>query len=216
MKPLSKSLLTKQRIEWNKGKKLAAYIMKLKGFKIEKEEHYTHMGAIITDAILQAGINYKTVVKPRVMKVLNYKRAETTTGFYNLLKDMGPKKLLRWNHPEKPKRIMHVVLFLKKEGIETKRQLKAWLMEETNIIKLKGVRGVGDKTADYFKILCGSQAIAIDRHLMKFLIIAGISVHGYSEAKKIIEKTAEYMEINQTSLDYSIWKYMADKTGIKT
>ncbi|MEW6068163.1 MAG: hypothetical protein AB1610_07735 [Nitrospirota bacterium] len=67
-----------------KVEKLSKYIKSLKDFKIVKPDipvPYNHMGATITDAMLQAGTTWDTVVKPRIKKLLNYSEAKTTTGF---------------------------------------------------------------------------------------------------------------------------------------
>lgn len=43
-----------------------------------------NMGATIIDGILQAGLNYKNVVKPRVDKFKNeYRNVKTTSEFYD-------------------------------------------------------------------------------------------------------------------------------------
>jgi hypothetical protein len=46
------------------------------------DEPYGHMGATLTDAILQQGIDYTTVVEPRVNNILTtYPEAKATTQF---------------------------------------------------------------------------------------------------------------------------------------
>ena len=43
---------------------------------------YCHMGATLTDTVLQAGLNYRSVVLPRVSRILDlYPNAKTTTSF---------------------------------------------------------------------------------------------------------------------------------------
>jgi endonuclease III len=195
---------------------LIKYIKSLKDFNIVKPDipvPYNHMGATITDAMLQAGTTWDTVVKPRIKKLLNYSEAKTTTGFLKLLEREGIKRLLSWDDDEKPTRILKVVCFFETEKIETETDLKTWLENDDNIEKLKKLRGIGNKTADYFKILVGISTSAIDRHLIEFLKQAGIdiSINNYWEAQKIINKAAEKMEIDKSLLDHSIWKYMSIK-----
>jgi hypothetical protein len=197
----------------NKARSLAKYIGTLVDFKyVEAEIPYNHMGATITDAMLQPGIKYETVVKPRVEKIYeNYPEAKTTSGFLKVLDKNDPKKLLNWLDSEKPSRILEVAKFFAQEGIETEAQLKTWLEKEENIAKLDEVRGVGNKTIDYFRFLSGTPTSAIDRHLLNFLKKAGISVSGYVEAKEVINKTADLIGKNKSLLDHSIWKYMSEK-----
>lgn len=175
---------------------------------------YNHMGATITDAILQAGLKWESVVKPRIINLRDNKPvAITTTGFSQLVKREGIKKVLDWKDDEKPARILSVIELFKREGIETETDLKSWLQRDANIVKLKKLRGIGDKTADYFKILAGISTNAVDRHLIRFLIMAGIDIktNEYTRAHTIIDTAAETMNINKSKFDYSIWKYMSDK-----
>lgn len=201
----------------DKAKLLVDYIKSLPDFKIIGPDiPYCHMGATITDAMLQAGTRWETVVKPRVLKLRdNYPGAKTTTGFLNLLEKIGPRELLEWNDPEKPNRVLGVTRFFVKEGIETEADLKTWLENGSNITRLKELRGIGNKTADYFKMLSGIPTSAVDRHLIEFLNKAGVSTISYSEAKEIINKAAELMRINKSVLDHSIWKYMSSGRGSK-
>lgn len=197
-------------------KLLIKHIESLTDFKIVKPEMsipYNHMGATITDAMLQAGTTWNTVVKPRIQKILKYPEARTTTGFLNLIKRMDIKTLLQWNDSEKPNRILKAIDFFIEETIETETDLKIWLENDANIKKLKKLRGVGNKTADYFKILSGISTSAVDRHMIEFLKRAGIdiSISDYSEAREIINMAAQEKCIDKSILDYSIWKYMSDK-----
>lgn len=195
-----------------KAESLSIYIRSLSDFSISEPEYpYDHMGATITDAMLQAGLNYKNVVEPRVNKLLkNYPEARTTSGFSGLLGRVGVNELLSWQGSEKPERILGVVRFFIENGIETEKDLKAWLRVESNRAELRKIRGVGNKTLDYFGMLSGIPGTAIDRHLTNFLKRAGIQARNYSEAKAIINKTADVMGIGKSTLDYSIWKHMSD------
>jgi len=203
----------------NLDEKIGLLIRHIKGLrnlefvKPEIQVPYNHMGATIIDAMLQAGTTWKTVVKPRIEKLLTYSEAKTTTGFHNLISKVGIKDLLNWTDDEKPNRISKAVYFFLEEGIETEADLKNWLCKDTNIPRLKQLRGVGNKTADYFKILAGIPTSAIDRHLIEFLRKAGIEIdlNDYTEAREIINRTADKMGIDRSLLDHSIWKNMSDK-----
>ena len=122
------------------------------------------------------------------------------------------KLLLDWKHDEKPNRIIKAVSFFLEEHIETEEELKNWLYKDENISKLRKLRGVGNKTVDYFKILAGISTSAVDRHLIEFLKKAGIEIGStdYDEAKEIINKTADQLGKSRSLLDHSIWEYMSD------
>lgn len=59
-------------------------------------------------------------------------------------------------------------------------------------------------------MLSGNQAIAIDRHLFKFLELAGIFNCSYQEANQIYSKAAEIIDMSKYELDKKIWGYMSD------
>ena len=132
--------------------KLAAYIQSIPAlFENPAMEACDHMGAVLTDAILQAGLNYEAVVLPRVQKVQSIPEAKTTSGFLSILEIQGADKLLKWTNPEKPNRLLAITRFFQAENIETIEELQEWLKIEANIPRLKQQRGVGDKTADYYQ-----------------------------------------------------------------
>jgi hypothetical protein len=175
-------------------------------------ESYDHMGATIADAMLQAGVNYKHVVWPRVRRLLeNHPEARTTSGFLKLLTEVGPNNLLGWKGAEKPRRVLCVTRFFCRKGIETEADLRQWLEDSGNLETLKKLRGVGDKTADYFKILVGIQVSAPDRHLCNFLSEASITVDDYDETQQVIDKAADLMKVKRRRFDHSIWKYMSTR-----
>ena len=196
------------------AKVLVSYIESLSDFEIIKDigGNYNHMGATITDSILQAGTKYDTVVKPKVQNLLKqYPEVRTTSGFQKLIDKVGINNLINWKDDEKPSRILGVVNFFTKEKIETEEQLKQWLLQPDNIARLKQLRGIGDKTANYFKIMVGIQENAPDRHLLNFLNKAGIVTNNFNEAQQIINKAADLTGVNREHLDHSIWRYESDK-----
>jgi hypothetical protein len=187
-----------------KAANLVGYIHVLPDFVIVEtvDGDYDHMGATITDAMLQPGIRYETTVRPRVRRLLKqYPEARTTSGFLNLLVDVGPNELLRWKGA-KPERVLGVTRFFVEQNIETEAALREWLQEPSNSARLKQLRGIGDKTADYFRILVGI-------HLYAFLKAASIEVHSYDEAQRVINEAADLMGIDRRRFDHSIWKYMS-------
>lgn len=198
---------------------LKNYIASLQDFIIVDPEYpYNHMGATIADAILQAGTRWETVVAPRIDKLMDIPKAKTTSGFLDVCQTIGLKTLLKWNGDEKPNRILRVTQLFVNEGIETESDLKEWLQNDNHIKRLKAERGIGDKTIDYFKMLSGIQTSAVDRHLIKFINRAGISVDAdrYDYIRELINKTADEMNIAKTVLDYSIWRYMSSEGETKS
>jgi len=115
--------------------KLVDYLRDLPDFQLlaYKDGGYGHMGATITDAILQAGTTYATVVRPRVGHVMRaYPGARTTSAFLKLVGREGVKTVLQWQDDEKPRRVVALTRFLLAEGVETEADLAAWLAVEAN------------------------------------------------------------------------------------
>ncbi len=176
---------------------------------------YHHMGATITDAALQAGLRYETVVWPRVQHVMTIPEAATTSGFLAVLRERGGEEVVHWTHPEKLGRMQAVAELFAAESVETEADLHFWLCEDgdergAHIAKLAAVHGIGPKTIDYFKILCGEQdTAAIDMHLTRFLEQAGVRVTSYEQAREVIAGAAEELGVSPARLDHSIWTYMS-------
>lgn len=192
---------------------LLRYIDSIKDFQLVAPDiPYGNIGATIVDAMLQAGLKWETVVKPRVLRIKNdFPDACTATGFLNVLETFGPKKTLCWKHSDKPNRIVEITKFFVKEGVETEADLRNWIQNISNTEKLRTLKGVGNKTVDYFNLMVGIPTAAIDRHLLKFLHNAGIETNDYFEAKEIIHLAADARGIDRTTLDHSIWKYMSER-----
>ena len=80
-----------------KAQHLHAFLQGLPTFPDVSEvfEPYGHMGATLTDAVLQPGLNYERAVKPRVAQVLAlYPEAKTTGAFKAALDVEGEAHVL--------------------------------------------------------------------------------------------------------------------------
>jgi hypothetical protein len=202
------------------AERLAAFVRELRDFEMVEDLAlpYEHMGATITDAVLQAGLRYESVVWPRVQHVRStFPEAATTTGFLTVLRARGGEEVVRWTHAEKLGRMEALAELLVAEGVETEADLHSWLCGgddyELHVAKLLAVRGMGPKTVDYLKILCGERdTAAIDVHLLRFLKEAGLHTAGYDEARALVAGAAGELGVTASRLDHSIWTYMS-KSG---
>lgn len=105
--------------------RLVDYIRSRGDFRIVTDigSPYGHMGATLTDAVLQAGVRYETVVRPRVQKLLrDHPDARTTSAFAALLRDRGAAEILTWKG-RKLETLDQLVAFLLREQIETEPEL---------------------------------------------------------------------------------------------
>jgi len=190
--------------------KLWAYISSLPDFKFVRAVGWGHIGATIVDGVIQSGLNWDHVVKPRVDRILQRKDAERTSGFLRLLAREGVVNLVDLNHPKRLA-IVEVTMLLYREGIETEDELKGWLRKESNLEKLDDISWIGEKTLDYFKELAGLQAVAIDVHLKNFLKRAGVDPGDYAHAQAVYEAAAREHGKRRSDLDQSVWHFMHDK-----
>lgn len=173
---------------------------------------YRHMGASVVDASLQAGVNYMTVVEPRVRAIRQkYPHIKTTSAFIDLADQVGLAALMNWTHAEKPQRAREALALFKTEGVETEAGLFTWIEQPENKPKLMACRGVGPKTFDYYRLIAGHKTFAIDRHLFGFLRLAGMVCSDYSTAHQVFTETASTMGRDSSDLDYSIWKFMSER-----
>ncbi len=192
---------------------LAGFVTNLGGFAYERRNHacYAHMGATICDAILQAGLNYRTVVAPRVRAILRrWPSASTTSSFLRLLRRYEIGRVIDWRDPEKPKRIVELTEFCFGQALETETCLQAWLVDDENCRSLLSVRGVGPKTVDYLKTLAGLPAVAVDRHVRTFVSWAGLDLSDYKEISTVVGLTADLLGVHRGSLDHAIWSYVSN------
>jgi endonuclease III-like uncharacterized protein len=189
-----------------KAKALMAYLQGLPGFTIVEREFYDHVGAIIVDAMLQAGASWAAVERRRD-KVRGYEEAKTTSGFLALLeRQSSAASFLDWKG-RKPQRVLGLARFLKAEGVETTADLRAWIENASNQERILDVEGVGKKTSDYLLKLSGSQSIPIDRYWFQCLDEAGVQYAGYDDAQRIVQLAARMWDIDRSALDTSVWRY---------
>jgi hypothetical protein len=188
---------------------LANYIGSLPGFALlDPGPPYDHIGAVICDAGLQAGVHYKAVVQPRIERLLHeHPEAATTSAFRALIEATGPATLLNWQGQKKLMLIGSLVELFAGDGIETVVDLRAWLELDDTRERLLQVSGVGPKTVDYIRSLVGLPGFAIDVHLDGILTKAGLDAANYAAARQLYMRAAEIMGVDPLVLDFSIWSY---------
>ena len=165
------------------------------------------MGALLTDAGLQAGISYRTVVVPRVARlVATWPDARTVTNFLHRIDDEGLHEVLDWPDPEKPGRIRRLADLLSAEGVDTVDDLAEWVGQPESRAKLKALKGIKDKTADYIANLAGKPVAAVDRHLRTFVEGSGVKAESYNDVHRLLACVATVLGVDLGALDRMIWK----------
>lgn len=195
--------------------KLVCYIENHSEFNLVKCNncfYNNHLGAILADIILQSGLNYKSVVLPRVLNIfINYKQANNLNGINAVIQEIGIEKFLNWKNEIKLNRYKAILCYLEEYDIHTSYQFVEHLNEYKNTEKVLSIHGVGNKTIDYFRKLMHIETIAVDRHIVGFLNKADVNYKNYQGAKRIVEHTADILNVSRRDIDYSIWHYMSER-----
>lgn len=176
-----------------------------------QQSSYGHVGAILVDAILQAGMRYETVNARARRFRSDQPGAATTNG---LLALGGPDRLrevLKWPG-KKPDRIHRLALHLASHGVNTVDQLAVFLSSTENVTGLRAVNGVGPKTADYLCILAGMSTAAVDVHLRSFASEAGVPALSYADLHSCYLGSAERLEVDPRDLDHAVWRYVSGRS----
>jgi hypothetical protein len=113
----------------NTAETVAVYIRTHPTFVIvDSMERYRHMGATLGDAVLQRGIDYKSVVEPRIKRLLAaYSEATTTSAFARVVTELGAAQVLDWSEGQKPQTMTALINLPLENGVETlTRQPGVW------------------------------------------------------------------------------------------
>lgn len=192
--------------------KLADFIRALPDLNLNppKRQSYGHMGATLTDAVLQSGLNYRTVVYPRVRGVMErFPFATSTAAFWTVLETHTPATVLDWSHPEKLRRLLELASLLLDREVQTENDLSYWILVPGNAEVLLSVKGIGRKTVDYLKLLSGIPTIAVDRHVQKLVAMAGVDAKTYDEVRSLVLESAEIMKVEPAALDSCLWRHLS-------
>jgi hypothetical protein len=175
-----------------------------------------HVGAILADAALQAGLNYRTVVKVRIDRIVqDFPEAATLSGMFAAIASIGVAEFLRWHHHTKVSRFVCLAELLRNESIDDFYQLRTWLQNPACREKLRAIHGVGPKTVDYLCGLVGLDFIAVDRHIRAFASDAGVTAEDYDFLQIVISYAADLLGVSRRHFDASIWTYVSNqKAGV--
>jgi hypothetical protein len=166
-----------------------------------------HLGAVLADAVLQAGVSYRTVVRMRVDRIHSkFPEAATLPGLIAILEHHGAADFLLWRHPVKMTRFTSLTQFLAMQDINTTNELKSWLNQSGARTHLLKLHGIGPKTHDYLCCLVGIDCIAVDRHVRTFANEAGVLISEYEQLKAIVSYAADLLGMARREFDAWIWQ----------
>lgn len=166
-----------------------------------------HMGAVIADAVLQAGLNYASVVRPRVTAILeNYPHADRVSALVKLVEEGRVESFLNWVHPTKVCRFQDLVRFLSESSVETAAELRVRLGCSGFCTALRTVSGVGPKTVDYLACLVGIDSVAVDRHVRTYAVRAGVESRDYDFLRDVFCSAADLLSVSRRTFDAWVWR----------
>lgn len=193
------------------SRRLAAYVVRRPGFRFIESGKHVHVGALLADAALQAGLNYRSVVWPRVSRLeRSFPSAASMTGLAALLNELGASELLNWRHEVKLARFELLVHFFRGR-VETVADIGAFIASYETRFELTKLKGIGEKTVDYLFRLTGGQEVAVDRHVIRFVEDAGIRHESYAITKEIVGGAADLLGVSRDCFDASIWRFMSER-----
>jgi hypothetical protein len=192
---------------------LTQYLREAEGFSIKIPDygHYDHMGATLTETILQQGLKYEQQVKPVVEGIRRIPEARTTSGFLN---GVDIPTIVGYGY--KGIAIAEVARFLQRHAIETEDELKTWLQREDHVTALQSLNHIGPKSCDYLKNLVGIEGVAVDSHIREVVHEAGVPRSAsYEQIQSVVELAASALGVSGYVLDYSIWVWRAGGSTTK-
>lgn len=169
-----------------------------------------HLGAVLADSVLQAGLNYMTVVRPRVLAILrSHPSRHTISSLVSLIQNGETGTFLNWRHHEKVNRFEALVVFLEGRGIEDVQSLRAGLASDEFCYAIQKVRGIGPKTVDYLACLVGIDSIAVDRHVRSFAKSVSIENDDYHFLRASFCCAADLLSLPRREFDAWLWRRAA-------
>lgn len=169
---------------------------------------YQHAGALLADAVLQAGLSYRSVVMPRIERILKeFPDANRISSLVRIIEKDGAAYFLDWTHLTKVKRFEQLVDFFCKKNIENVKDIRDVLKSDAFCYNLKLLNGIGPKTVDYMACLVGIESVAVDRHIKNFAEKAGIINYEYDFLKGAFCFAADLLCISRREFDAWVWSH---------
>jgi hypothetical protein len=168
---------------------------------------YDHLGAVLADSVLQAGLKYASVVRPRVDRVLlKYPDAVNICALLSIIDARATHEFLNWSHHIKIARFERLVFTFHSAGVKEMQDLRTCLNDVQFCRFLQEINGVGPKTVDYMACLVGIDSVAVDRHIRNFARRAGVERTEYHFLKQVFCYAADFLGVPRRGFDAWVWR----------
>lgn len=172
----------------------------------------THLGAMMADAVLQPGLNYRTVVYPRIKRIIKeFPETSTLIEVCKVIESDRLSDFLSWTHSEKLNRFCELALYFDEKEVNTVDTLCRQIGCKHFRSGLLDIVGIGPKTVDYISCLSGIDTIAVDRHIIKFAHEAGVNLNNYEHLRTIFSYAADLLDIPRRNFDSWIWSTVSSR-----
>jgi hypothetical protein len=172
---------------------------------------YTRMLPLVVDASLQAAINYERIVLPRVQHVVaRYPWCVYTADAVELLRAVGVEEVLQWKGQAKQALFRDILQVLVDYDLASVAALADWITTDHARSTLLQINGLGSKTFDYIRLLCGQEAFPLDRHLARFLAIAGVDRQKLDHVRiqTLLTESCHQLGIDPRTTERRLWLLM--------
>lgn len=201
---------TTHTIEILRSARLVADLAATEGVEVAERHSrfcYNHLGALLADACLQAGLSYSNVVRPRVQRILvEYPRVNSIEALTAIIVAGQLPSFLGWQHQTKLVRFVLLVNTLKSLGVSTLGDLREQLNDDEFCSTLMTINGIGPKTIDYMACLVGLESIAVDRHIMSYAKKEGVQHSEYYFLRRVFCFAADLLDISRREFDAWVWR----------
>jgi hypothetical protein len=176
---------------------------------------WSHMGAVICDAMMQGGLRYTSTVLPRVKRLQElWPEADVVSRFRVRIATGDLPITIKLSNQRKIAAIGALAECLSSAEVESTSDLRTWLCEPDNRDALLAVKGVGPKTVAYLSTLVGRPSVAVDVHLRRFAAAAGVRVHDAAQLEAMFEQVADHFGHDRSGLDHAVWRLMSGAAPI--
>jgi hypothetical protein len=172
---------------------------------------YTHIGALLADVSLQAATNYSHIVWPRVSRILScFPDCSDTETVVRHLHSVGTETFLNWRGQQKVRLFEDILSLLVEQSLNSIEDVSRWVATEGARARLLLLSNVGNKTIDYFRMLCGEAVVPLDRHVFRFVEMAGVDLrkHDYDSVQALIVESCGQAGVPPHVAERGIWQLM--------
>ncbi len=172
---------------------------------------YTNVAALLADVSLQSAMSYRNVVQPRCRRIQElHPSCRTIADLRRILSLCSVAELLAWNGQQKISLFENLVSLFEANELDSIAEIGHWVSTESGAAELLELKFFGLKSLDYFRLLCGQAVIPIDRHISRFIVLAGVTRrYNYAEAKHLIETSCDMAGVDRRIVDRGLWHILS-------